>query len=78
MLSNPATFPHAGAPCFVRGTAEPARIIQRNADGTCLVSLEGPRPRSEDASRTCRLPLAELAATAEQAMDLARRPRRRA
>lgn len=69
MLSIPAEFPNAGAPAFLRATADapqaqPVRIIQRNADGTALVAVQE-RFRKASSTRTVRL--ADLAATAEAA-----------
>lgn len=67
MLSTPAPYPHPGAAAFVRGTGEPCRIIQRNADDTCLVSLTDRRYPREAASGNRTVPLADLAATQEEA-----------
>lgn len=37
MLNTPAPFPHPGSIGFRLHTAEPARVIRANADGTLLV-----------------------------------------
>lgn len=75
MLNVPAPFPHPGAAAFVIGTAQPCRIIQRRADGLVTIALAGRYPT---ASSTRTVELAELAATAEDALAPLLRRRRRA
>ena len=77
MLQSATTFPHAGAPAFLRPTAEPVKIIQRNANGTCLISLTDKRFPREAASGNRTVDLAELAETAEEALPTTAKPRQR-
>lgn len=64
MLSSATEFPHPVSQAFLRPTAQPARIIQRNRDGTCLIAID---ERFKKASSNRTVPLADLAATAEEA-----------
>ena len=65
MLQTPAPFPQVGAIAFRRHTAEPARILRRNADGTAFIERRvnlpggGTAPLS-GAAANCEVPLAEL------------------
>lgn len=73
MLKFAAPFPHPGASAFLRGTAEPVRILRRNADGTVLVQRTGPLARYDGASVERTEAAAALFPTAAEAMGLARR-----
>ncbi len=77
MLSVPADYPHPGCTAFLAGTAEAVRLIQRNADGSCLVQRTGPVSRSEGASIERRVPFADLFENALAALGKSK-PRRRA
>lgn len=79
MLSIPTEFPHVGSTAYIRGSGHPCRIIQRNANGTCLVSLTDRRWRHEAASGNTTHALTDLFATPEEAFanPQPRRPRRR-
>lgn len=76
MLQVEAPFPHTGSNAFLKGSADPVRIIQRNADDTCTVQRLGHLSRALGASRTRRVPLADLVATPAEAVPAAK-PRRR-
>lgn len=76
MLQSETTFPHAGAPAFLKPAAEPVKILQRNANGTCLISLTDKRYPREIASGNRTVDFAELAATPEEALPA--KPRQRA
>jgi len=82
-----AEFPNPGAQAYVRGSAEPVRIIQRNADGTLLLSRSRAAFRRKPgttgrASGTFREKLENLHPTENDALDAAatkpRRARRKA
>lgn len=82
MLQTPAPFPHPGAIAFRAGTAEPARILRRNDDGTVLIER---RERTPDGgnrpiigcSANTTVPLADLFADPLDAAGIARRAPRR-
>ena len=76
MLNTPAPFPHPGSAGFVLASGEPVRILQRNADGTCLVSLTDRRYSHEAASGNRTVAAAELVETLAAA--LVKHPRRKA
>lgn len=65
MLSQNTTFPQVGAIGYRRGTAEPARILRRNADATAFIERRqrvpggGTRPL-QGAAANCTVPLEEL------------------
>lgn len=76
MLQVPADFPMPGSRAFVEGSGEEVRIIQRNADGTCLLQRMGRAYNAtERAMGNLTLPLALLHPT-ETAAALATAPRR--
>lgn len=75
MLRTPTEFPNQGAAAFLRGTAQPCRIIQRRADGQVMVAID---ERYKQASSTRTVPLADLCATASEASAPARRRRKAA
>lgn len=60
MLKAPAPFPHIGSEAVIAATGEHARILQRNADGTCLLSLTAGRYEHEAASGNRTVPFDEL------------------
>ena len=65
MLSTTTDFPSAGSLAFRRGTAEPARIVRRNADGTALIARLRRTPGGgttplPGAAANCTVPLDEL------------------
>jgi len=79
MLACPAEFPHAGSRAFERGSGAPLTIIQRNADGTCLVRRDPKfgELRNRNASGNARVAFADLAASEDEALlPIARRRRR--
>jgi hypothetical protein len=81
MLQSLTDFPHAGSLCFRLDTAEPARIIRHNPDGTTLIErrerlLDGSTRAIPGASGNVTVPLAELFAEPEQACRPQRRARR--
>lgn len=76
MLAVEAAFPYPGSTAYERGTAEPRRIIQRNANGTCTVAVLPRRFMSREeqlvwinrgASRTVTVAAEDLCATPEEA-----------
>lgn len=75
MLNIPAPYPHPGCTAFLAGTAEEVRLIQRNADGTCLISIADRRFPSERASGNRTVPARDLHETPTGALG---RPKRRA
>lgn len=86
MLHSPSdatrpAFPHVGALCFRRGTAEPAVILRRNADDTVLLQRRRTLPSGatvplEGASANTTVPLAEVFADRLAAIGLPRRAAR--
>lgn len=52
MLQIPTPFPQVGSIGFLAGTAEPARILQRNGDGTLLVERRLRLPSGDTAPLT--------------------------
>lgn len=76
MLQVETPFPQAGSNGFLFGSADPVRIIQHNADGTCLVQRTGPHSRAVGASRTARVPRKDIVATLDETLPPAK-PRRR-
>ena len=78
MLQVPADFPMPGSHAFVEGSGEEVRIIQRNADGTCLLQrMARAYNATERAAGNFTLPLAQLHATETAAVLGPARPRRR-
>ena len=77
MLQVETPFPQAGSNGFLFGSAAPVRILQRNADGTCLVQRTGDIARGEGASRTLRVSNADIVATQAEAFPRAKHRRRR-
>lgn len=45
MLNSEAPFPHPGSPAFLRGSAQPVRIIQHDADGETVLVQKLQRKR---------------------------------
>lgn len=82
MLNVPAKFPHVGSTAYLRGTGGPARILRRNADGTCLVELlestpTGPaRSRTREASGNRQVEGGDLYETQQLAVFCGRPPKR--
>lgn len=76
MLATITDFPQAGSIAFLRGTAEQARIIRRNADGTAFISLTDRKFPSERASGNRTIDAADLYPDAETAMHCGRTARR--
>lgn len=70
MLAIVTEFPQAGSAAFIKGTADPVTIIQRNADGTCVVRVDarpGQRaPRGSTGNR--RVDFTDLCATEDEAV----------
>ena len=77
MLQVETPFPQAGSNGFLFGSAEPVRIIQRNADGTCLVQRTGDLARGLGASRTLRVASADIVKTQAEAFPRAKHRRRK-
>ena len=86
LATTPDTLPElplAGSEGFLRGTATPARVIRRHADGTCLVKLFDKHPITgklvsrlgSSANRT--VPESDLYATENEAQHCGRKPRLR-
>ena len=61
---------------FLRGTAEEARILRHNGDGTAFISLTGRKFPRERASGNRNIDLADLYPDAETAMHVGRKARR--
>lgn len=78
MLAHLTDFPQAGSMAFLRGTAEQARILRHNGDGTAFISLTDRRFPSERASGNRNIELADLYPDAETAMHCGRPARRNA
>lgn len=70
MLAIATEFPQTGSAAFIKGSADPVTIIQRNADGTCVVRLDARpgqlAPRGSTGNR--RVHASELCATEDEAM----------
>lgn len=68
MLAIPTEFPQAGSPAFIKGSADPVTIIQRDND-VCVVRVDARpgqvAPRGSTGNK--RVPLADLCATADEA-----------
>lgn len=86
LATTPDTLPElplAGSEGYLRGTATPARVIRRHADGTCLVKLfdihpvTGQRVERLGSTGNRTVPEAELYATATEAQHCGRKPRLR-
>lgn len=75
MLQTESTFPHVGALAFRRGTAEPARVIRCNADGTILIErrqrASGARSSSASGSATMATTVPLSGAAANTTVDAA-------
>lgn len=70
MLAIATEFPQAGSPAFIKGSADPVTIIQRNKDGTCTVRRDArPGQRAPRGSTgNTRIDLADLCATEDEAI----------
>lgn len=70
MLAIATEFPQTGSAAFVKGSADPVTILQRNADDTCVVRLDARpgqlAPRGSTGNR--RVDLADLCATEDEAL----------
>ncbi len=78
MLKVEAPFPQAGSNGFLFGSAQSVRIIQRNADGTCVVQRTGHMSRAEGASRTLRVAGKDIVASQAEASPKPTRRRKAA
>lgn len=83
MLQTESTFPHVGALAFRRGTAEPARILRRNADDTALIERRAPTPGGGTvplygAAANTTVPIEDLFADRESAIFGSKAQARRA
>lgn len=75
MLKTAATFPYPGSAAFLRGSAQPCRILQRRADGQVTIAID---ERFKTASSTRTVPAADLCATASEAAAPTKRRRKAA
>ena len=78
MLKTPSEFPHPGAAAYVAPHGEAVRIIQRNADGSCLVARQRHAQAYANASDTFRAQAGTIHATLEAAIGKRPAKKRRA
>ncbi|MDR7102963.1 hypothetical protein [Croceicoccus sp. BE223] len=76
MLESKSEFPFPGSTAFLRPEGRELRIIQHQCDGRLLVQRVGPEwDRSQRATGTMTVERADVAATRDEAIIIAKRRR---
>ena len=70
MLAHETEFPQIGSLGYLATTAEPARILQRNADGSMLVERRQRAPGGGTSSAASAAPQAQSPAQRKGALNM--------